>query len=151
MSFKWYKHWSVSAHRSVVTRYPSLSSVIYDSDHPFISYYDLLEGRKLRITDHHYLYILIQVLIRFLLRSYRREYRLLQNPYLHYIPHSILLTLYELFTDPLLFYNTFTDPLSFRNTLRTVIDPLSVSANSIPTRYELFFDSLHYLLTSCAI
>ena len=35
--------------------------------------------RKLGIADYHHLCILIQVLVRFLLGSYRREYRPLQN------------------------------------------------------------------------
>jgi hypothetical protein len=42
-----------------------LLSVIYASDHPFISQYDLPEGQKWGITDHHSLCILTQVLVRF--------------------------------------------------------------------------------------
>jgi len=85
--------------------------------------------RKLRITDHHYLCILIQVLIRFLLRSYRREYRPLRNYYSHYT-----FTQYPLPSINL--SRIFTDPLPFYNTLRTITDPLSISANSILTYYE---------------
>ena len=85
--------------------------------------------KKLEITDYHYLYILIQVLVRFLLRSYRREYRPLQNHYSHYT-----FTRYPLSSINL--SRIFTDPLSFRNTLRTITDPLSTSTNSILTYYE---------------
>lgn len=68
----------MSAHRSATYSQPPLGPK-YDSDHPFISYYDLLEGRKLGITDYHHLCILIQVLVRLLPGSYRREYRPLRN------------------------------------------------------------------------
>ena len=82
--------------------------------------------RKLGIADHHHLCILIQVLVRFLPGSYRREYRPLRNPYPHY---------------------TFTRySLPLRNTLRTVTDPLSTSVNSILTRYETSLT--HYELSS---
>ena len=81
------------------------------------------------IANHHHLYILIQVLVRFLPGSYRREYRPLRNPYPHYT-----FTQYPLPSTSL--SRTFTDPLPLRNTLRTVTDPLSTSANSILTRYE---------------
>ena len=85
--------------------------------------------RKLGIADHHHLCILIQVLVRFLLGSYRREYRPLRNHYPHYT-----FTRYPLPSTNL--SRIFTDPLPFRNTLRTVTDPLSTSANSILTCYE---------------
>jgi len=85
--------------------------------------------KKLGIADHHYLYILIQVLVRFLLRSYRREYRPLRNHYPYYT-----FTRYPLLSINL--SRIFTDPLLFRNALRTITDPLSISANSILTYYK---------------
>ena len=58
--------------------------------------------RKLGIADHYHLYILIQVLVRFLPGSYRREYRPLQKPLfsLHLSPNTPypLQTLYGPFT-----------------------------------------------------
>jgi hypothetical protein len=118
----------VSAHRSAITRYPPRAT--HDSDHPFISYYGLLEDQEVGDCGlYHHLYILIQVLVRFLPGSYRREYRPLRNPYPHYT-----FTRYPLPSTNL--SRTFTDPLPLRNTLRTITDPLSTSANSILTRYE---------------
>ena len=85
--------------------------------------------RKLGIADYHHLCMLIQVLVRFLPGSYRREYRPLRNHYPYYT-----FTRYPLPSINL--SRIFVDPLPFYNTLRTVIDPLSTSANSILTYYE---------------
>jgi hypothetical protein len=85
--------------------------------------------RKLGITDYHHLCILIQVLVRLWLGSYRREYRPLQNHYPYYT-----FTQYPLPSTNL--SRIFADPLPFYNTLRTITDPLSTSANSILTYYE---------------
>jgi hypothetical protein len=77
----------VSAHRSdhqVLDTPPP--RVLYDSDHPFISYDDLLEGRKLGIADHHYLCILIQVLVRFYQEVIDADTDLYKTPY----PYCIL-------------------------------------------------------------
>jgi len=85
--------------------------------------------RKLGIADYHHLYILIQVLVQLWPRSYRREYRPLQNHYPYYT-----FTQYPLPSTNL--SRIFADPLPFYNTLRTITDPLSTSMNSILTYYK---------------
>jgi hypothetical protein len=119
----------VSAHRSAITRYLPLerNTTATTRSYPITV---CRKTRKLGITDHHHLCILIQVLVRFLLGSYRREYRPLRNHYPHYT-----FTRYPLPSTNL--SRIFADPLPFRNTLRTVTDPLPISMNSIPTRYKL--------------